>query len=297
MSSSSPRRGYLAGVAAYVIWGLFPLFWNVFKVLPTYELLAQRIAWCAIAVWLYLVLKGEGAWWRGLTRSALARLALSSVLISLNWAVYIGAVNSGHVIDTSLGYFITPLANVLFGVVLLRERLNILQGLAVFVAFAGVAWLVVVMGTLPGIALVLALTFGSYGLVRKLTPVDPVQGLAVESTLAMLPSLAYLAWSTSQDAGAFQILSPMLGAMLVIGGAVTAIPLVLFAFAARNIPLTMLGILQYIPPTVGLLLGLYVFHEPFGPDRWVAFTLIWIALAIFSVDALWRYRHSVVRRD
>lgn len=295
MSPSSPRRGYLAGVAAYFVWGLFPLYWNFFKVLPTFELLAQRIAWCAVAVWIYLALKGDGAWWRGLSRATLARLTLSSLLISVNWAVYIGAVNHGHVIDTSLGYFITPLANVLFGVVLLKERLNILQGLAVAVAFAGVAWLAIALGTLPGIALVLALTFGGYGLVRKLTPVDAVHGLAVESTLMVPPSLAYILWSAQRGEGAFQLLSPALDGLLIAGGVVTAIPLVLFAVAARSIPLTMLGFLQYIAPTVGLLLGLFFFHEPFGAERWTAFGLIWIALGIFSIDALWRYRRSVVK--
>lgn len=293
MSPSSQRRGYLAGVTAYFVWGLFPLYWNFFKVLPTFELLAQRIAWCAVAVWIYLALKGHGAWWRGLTRATLARLALSSALISVNWAVYIGAVNNGHVIDTSLGYFITPLANVLFGVLVLRERLNALQSLAVAIAFGGVAWLAFVLGALPGIALVLALTFGGYGLVRKLTPVDAVQGLAVESAIMLPPSLAFILWSSSQGEGAFQVLSPALDVLLVAGGVVTAIPLVLFAISARSIPLTMLGFLQYIAPSVGLLLGLFFFHEPFGAERWTAFGLIWIALGLFSVDALWRYRRSV----
>ena len=295
MSPTEQRRGYLAGVAAYFVWGLFPLYWNLFQAVPTFELLAQRIAWCAVAVWIFLALKGDIGWWRRLTRAIVARLALSSALISVNWAVYIGAVNNGHVIDTSLGYFITPLANVLFGVVLLRERLNLMQGVAVAVAFAGVAWLAIRLGALPGIALVLALTFGGYGLVRKLTPVDAVHGLALESTLMLPPSVGYILWSASRGEGAFQQLSLSLDAMLIAGGAVTAVPLVLFAVAARNIPLTMLGFLQYIAPTVGLLLGLFFFHEPFGAERGVAFGLIWAALGIFSIDALWRYRRSALR--
>lgn len=289
MSSPAQRRGFAAGVAAYFIWGLFPLYWNLFRTLPTFELLAHRIAWCAVAVWLYLVIKGEGGWWRGLSVATVARLALSSALISVNWAVYIAAVNSGHVVDTSLGYFITPLANVLFGVVVLRERLNPLQWLAVGCAMAGVVYLAIVVGTLPGIALVLALSFGGYGLVRKLTPVGAVHGLAVESTLMFLPSVAWILWSSLQGDDPILRQSLWLDLLLVVGGAVTAIPLVLFAIAARSVPLTLLGFLQYIAPTVGLLLGIFVFHEPFGSERWVAFGLIWLALGIFSADALRRY--------
>ena len=289
MSSPAQRRGFAAGAAAYFIWGLFPLYWNLFRALPTFELLAHRIAWCAVAVWLYLVIKGEGSWWRSLSPATVARLALSSALISVNWAVYIAAVNTGHVVDTSLGYFITPLANVLFGVVVLRERLNAVQWLAVGCAVTGVVYLAIAVGNLPGIALVLALSFGGYGLVRKLTPVGAVHGLAVESTLMFLPSVAWILWSSVRGDDPILQQSLWLDLFLVVGGAVTAVPLVLFAIAARNVPLTLLGFLQYIAPTVGLLLGVFVFHEPFGRERWVAFGLIWLALANFSADALRRY--------
>ena len=289
MSSPAQRRGFAAGAAAYFIWGLFPLYWNLFRARPTFELLAHRIAWCAVAVWLYLVIKGEGSWWRSLSPATVARLALSSALISVNWAVYIAAVNTGHVVDTSLGYFITPLANVLFGVVVLRERLNAVQWLAVGCAVTGVVYLAIAVGNLPGIALVLALSFGGYGLVRKLTPVGAVHGLAVESTLMFLPSVAWILWSSVRGDDPILQQSLWLDLFLVVGGAVTAVPLVLFAIAARNVPLTLLGFLQYIAPTVGLLLGVFVFHEPFGRERWVAFGLIWLALANFSADALRRY--------
>jgi chloramphenicol-sensitive protein RarD len=289
MSSTAQRGGFTAGAAAYFIWGLFPLYWNLFRALPTFELLAHRIAWCAVAVWVYLVCRGDAGWWRRLPKGTVPRLALSAVLISGNWAVYIAAVNNGHVIDTSLGYFITPLANVLFGVVVLRERLNAVQWLAVACAAAGVAYLALALGALPGIALFLALSFGGYGLVRKLTPVDAVHGLALESTLLLPLSLGFILWTTADGSGAFLQQSAWLDAMLVVGGAVTAIPLVLFAIAARKVPLTLLGFLQYIAPTVGLLLGVFVFHEPFGAERWIAFGLIWLALGIFSADALRRY--------
>jgi chloramphenicol-sensitive protein RarD len=289
MSLPAQRRGFLAGATAYFVWGLFPLYWSLFRDVPTFQLLAHRVAWCAVVVWAYLLVTGDAGWWRTLSLATVARLAVSSALISVNWGLYIAAVNSGHVIDTSLGYFITPLANVLFGVALLRERLNALQWLAVACAVVGVAYFAFALGSLPWIALALALSFGSYGLVRKLTPVDAVHGLALESTLMLVPAVVYLLWCSAQGRGAFLHEPWYLDLLLVAGGAVTAIPLVLFAVAARSVPLTMLGFLQYLAPTVALLLGILVFHEPFGATQLVAFGWIWLALVVFSIDALRRY--------
>jgi len=289
MSSSTPRGGIAAAAIAYFIWGLFPLYWSLFRGVPTFQLLAQRVAWCAVAVWLYLLLRGDGGWWRRLEAGTVARLVGSSLLISVNWGLYIAAVNSGHVIDTSLGYFITPLANVLFGVALLRERLNGLQWLAVACAATGVSYLAVALGALPWIALLLALSFGGYGLVRKMTPVDAVHGLALESTILLPPAVAYLTWGEVQGQGVFLHQSWHLDLLLAAGGVLTAIPLVLFAIGARRVPMTMLGFLQYLAPSVALVLGILVFHEPFGREQWVAFGWIWVALAVFSVDALRRY--------
>ena len=289
MSASSTRGGVAAAAIAYFFWGLFPLYWSLFAAVPTFQLLAHRVAWCAVAVWIYLLLKGDGAWWRELSPSTVVRLVGSSLLISVNWGLYIAAVNSGHVIDTSLGYFITPLANVLFGVVLLRERLNALQWLAVACASIGVSYLAVTLGALPWIALVLALSFGGYGLIRKLTPVDPVHGLALESTILLPPSVGYLAWCELHGQGAFLHEPWHLDLLLAAGGVVTAVPLVLFAIGARRVPMTMLGFLQYLAPIVALVLGVVVFHEPFGRARIIAFGWIWVALAVFSVDGLRRY--------
>jgi chloramphenicol-sensitive protein RarD len=292
MPSSTPRGGIVAAAIAYFIWGLFPLYWSLFRGVPTFQLLAHRVAWCAIAVWLYLLLKGDGGWWRRLEPGTVARLFGSSLLISVNWGLYIAAVNSGHVIDTSLGYFITPLANVLFGVALLRERLNGLQWLAVACAATGVSYLAVALGALPWIALVLALSFGGYGLVRKMTPVDAVHGLALESTILLPPAVAYLAWCEVQGRSVFLHQPWHLDLLLAAGGVLTAIPLVLFAIGARRVPMTMLGFLQYLAPSVALVLGILVFHEPFGREQGVAFGWIWVALAVFSVDALRRYFRS-----
>jgi chloramphenicol-sensitive protein RarD len=289
MSPTSPRAGIAAAAIAYFTWGLFPLYWKLLASIPTFQLLAHRVAWCAVAVWIYLLLKGDGSWWRTLPARVIGMLLASSVLISINWGVYIAGVNSGHIIDTSLGYFITPLANVLFGVAVLRERLNALQWLAVGCATLGVAYLALSLGSLPWIALVLALSFGGYGLIRKMTPVDAVHGLALESTILLLPSAAYLLWCQVQGEGAFLHQPVGLDLLIVVGGAITAIPLVLFAFGARRVPMTMLGFLQYIAPTVGLLLAVFLFHEPFGRVQLVSFGCIWLALAIFSADALRRY--------
>jgi len=292
MSSSTPRGGIAAAAIAYFIWGLFPLYWSLFRGVPTFQLLAQRVAWCAVAVWLYLLLRGDGGWWRRLEAGTVARLVGSSLLISVNWGLYIAAVNSGHVIDTSLGYFITPLANVLFGVALLRERLNGLQWLAVACAATGVSYLAVALGALPWIALVLALSFGGYGLVRKMTPVDAVHGLALESTILLPPAVAYLAWCEAQGRGVFLHQAWHRDLLLAAGGVLTAIPLVLFAIGARRVPMTMLGFLQYLAPSVALVLGILVFREPFGREQLVAFGWIWVALAVFSCDALRRYFRS-----
>ena len=292
MPSSTQRGGIAAAAIAYFIWVLFPLYWSLFRGVPTFQLLAHRVAWCAVAVWLYLLLKGDGGWWRRLESGTVVRLVGTSLLISVNWGLYIAAVNSGHVIDTSLGYFITPLVNVLFGVLLLRERLNGLQWLAVACAATGVSYLAVALGALPWIALVLALSFGGYGLVRKMTPVDAVHGLALESTILLPPAVAYLAWCEAQGRGVFLHQAWHRDLLLAAGGVLTAIPLVLFAIGARRVPMTMLGFLQYLAPSVALVLGILVFKEPFGREQLVAFGWIWVALAVFSCDALQRYFRS-----
>ena len=295
MSQTHPRGGIAAAATAYFIWGLFPLYWSLMAAVPLFQLLAHRVAWCAVAVWLYLLCKGDAAWWRSLSRPVIGRLMASSVLISINWGVYIVGVNTGHIVDTALGYFITPLVNVLFGVVVLRERLNSLQWLAVGCAALGVAYLAYNLGSLPWIALVLAVSFGAYGLIRKTTPVDAVHGLALESTIILVPSLAYLLWCAGQGSGVFLHEARYLDLLMVFGGAITAVPLVLFAFGARRVSMTVLGFLQYIAPTVALLLGIFLFKEAFGHVQLIAFGWIWLALALFSVDGLRRYVRRVAR--
>lgn len=289
MNDQAPR-GALAAAAAFLIWGLFPLYWSRFGAMPAAQVLAHRATWCAVAAWLLLLARGDLAWLLRLKARQMRLLALGGLLIFINWGVYVWAVMTGHVIDTSLGYFITPLVSVLFAVVVFRERLNRLQGLAVAIAAAGVLVLAWWLGAPPWVALTLAVSFGLYGLVRKLAPFDPVHGLAIESSVMLLPAVAYLAWCEAAGQGVFLHGNWRDDLLLVAGGPLTALPLLLFAYGAQRVSMLALGVMQYIAPSVALLLGVWVFHEPFGGVRQLAFACIWIALALFSADAVLRYR-------
>jgi len=291
------RRGGLpVAMAAFLIWGLFPLFWRLLGDVPAFQLLAHRAAWCAVAVWLYLLVRGDVGWVTSLTLRQWSLLSLGGLLISVNWGVYVWAVVNGHVIDTSLGYFITPLVSVVVAVSVLGEKLNRSQQAAVLLAAGGVLFLAWQIHAPPWIALTLAVSFGLYGLIRKLVPFDSIRGLAVESGVMLLPAVAYLAWCESTGQGAFGHGHWRDDALLVVGGPITAVPLALFAFAAQRVSMLTLGLTQYISPSVALLLGIWVFHEPFGSARQVAFGCIWAALLIFSVDALRRYRGGAASR-
>jgi chloramphenicol-sensitive protein RarD len=272
---------------------LFPLFWQLLADVPALQLLAHRAVWCAVAVWLLLLVRGDMSWLRGLTPRLLGLLAAGGVLISVNWGVYVWAVVSGHVIDTSLGYFITPLVSVVIAVGILGERLQRLQQVAVVLAAAGVLYLAWQLRAPPWIALALALSFGTYGLVRKLAPFDSLHGLAIESGVMLPPALLYLLWCEHGGQGAFLHGHWRDDLLLIAGGPVTAVPLVLFAYGAQRVSMLALGIMQYVAPSVALLLGIWVFHEPFGGARQVAFGSIWAALALFSVHALRSYRSAV----
>jgi chloramphenicol-sensitive protein RarD len=282
----------LAAVAAFFIWGLFPLFWSLLGDVPALQLLAHRAVWCAVAVWLLLLIRGDLAWLRALTPRLLTLLAAGGVLISVNWGVYVWAVVTGHVIDTSLGYFITPLVSVVIAVSILGERLQRVQRVAVALAAAGVLYLAWQLKAPPWIALTLAFSFGTYGLVRKLAPFDSFHGLAIESGVMFPPALLYLLWCEHSGQGAFLHGHWRDDLLLIAGGPITAVPLVLFAYGAQRVSMLALGIMQYVAPSVALLLGIWVYHEPFGGARQIAFSCIWAALILFSVDALQRYRSA-----
>ena len=289
------RRGMWVAVGAYVLWGVMPLYWHLLKAVPSLQIVLHRIAWSALFVGAYLLWRDGRGWLRRtLAGPRLGwMLALSGVLIAFNWGLYIWAVNAGHVVETALGYFINPLLNVLIGVLFLRERLRPLQWLSVAVAAAGVLWLAVRYGQVPWIALALAASFGLYGVVRKLAHVDAVAGLGVESAYLFLPAIALLAWTEAHGGGGFGAgYGAAASALLVLGGIVTALPLVGFAYAVRRIPLTTVGLLQYIAPTLQFLIGVLVFREPFDRERLIGFACIWLALAIFAADGLLRARRG-----
>lgn len=291
------RRGLFAAIFAFAVWGVFPLYWYLLKAVPSLQIIAHRVIWCGVFVVGYLLLR-EGRGWlrRALSGPKVGRmLLLSSLLISFNWGIYIWAVTNGRVVDASLGYFINPLVNVLIGVLVLGERLNRAQWSAVALAALGVLWLGLIHGNPPWIALALAGSFAIYGLIRKVAAVDAVPGLAVESLFLFPAALAWLAWAEWQGTGVFADGNLTSDALLVIGGALTALPLIGFAYGARRIPYSLAGILQYIAPTLQLLCGVLILGESFGAMQAVGFGCIWVALAIYALDGLHRTRIAAPR--
>lgn len=285
------RRGLIVTALTFALWGVVPVYWHLLREVPSAFIIAHRIVWSTLLVVAWLVYSARLQWWRTIAAKprALATLALSSVAIAFNWGLYIWAVNAGHVIETSLGYFINPLVNVLLGVLVLKERLRGVQWLAVACAALGVTWLTVDAGAPPWIALGLACSFGLYGLLRKLVQVDAVAGLGVESLYLFLPALGFVLWGESGHGGGF---ADGWGwrddALLVFGGVVTAVPLIGFAYGVRRIPLSLVGLLQYIAPSLQLLLGVWFFREPFDTGKAIGFAAIWIGLLLFAGESLWR---------
>jgi chloramphenicol-sensitive protein RarD len=264
---------------------------------PALQIMAHRVVWCCLLVFAWLALRGE----LQSVRSALSnpatrhRLAASAILISTNWLIYVWAVNNGHVVDASLGYFINPLLNVVLGVWVLKESLNRAQWTAVGLAATGVLYLAIVAGRPPWIALALAASFGMYGLIRKVVAVESVPGLATETLLLTPFAVAFLAWVELEGSGALGHSSAAVNTLLVGSGLVTAMPLALFAYGARLIPLSTLGLLQYIGPTLQFLIGVLVYDEPFPRARAIGFLVIWSALAIYAADGAWRRRRGPER--
>lgn len=290
-TNDQTRKGLAAAALAFVIWGLFPLYWHLLKAVPSDQIIAHRIVWSAVLLCLLLCVRDGLGWLRTILASPRTfwLLGAASVLIGANWSLYIWAVNAGHVVETSLGYFINPLLSVLLGVLVLGERLRRLQWLAVAIATIGVLWLTWQAGRAPWIAIGLSLTFGFYGLLRKLVKVEPVAGIGVESLFLLLPALGWLLWAEAGHGGGFLAGDWGVGVMslLVLAGAVSAVPLVAFTYGVQRVPLSTVGLLQYIGPTLQFLCGVLFFREPFGPDRLVGFACIWAALLIFAADG-WR---------
>jgi chloramphenicol-sensitive protein RarD len=288
------RRGYVFGFAAYTCWGFFPLYWKLLEPATPVEILAHRIVWSATFVTVLLIGMRNWRTVRGLARQTrtLGGIVLAAVLIALNWGMYIYGVNTDHVVETSLGYFINPLVTVLLGVAVLGERLRPAQWVAVAIGGLAVFVLTVDYGRPPWIALTLAASFGMYGLVKKSLALPAAEGLFVESVALAGPALVYLGWLDSRDRLTFGHVSPGNTLLLVLAGVVTAIPLLLFAGAANRIPLSALGVLQYLTPTLQLGCGVLVYHEPMPPTRLAGFALVWVALAVFTWDGIRRARLS-----
>jgi chloramphenicol-sensitive protein RarD len=281
-------RGAWAAGAGYLLWGLFPLYWRQLVDVDARELIAHRIVWSLAFVAAITVVTGGWAEVRAAFGSArlLALNLLSSVLLTANWLVFVWGVNHGHILETSLGYFLLPLVNVALGRLVLREHLRRLQWIAVGFAGAGVLLQIVQLGRLPWIALTLAVTFSCYGLLRKRSALGSLTGLTVETALLTPAALAYLWWCHLDGTGALGRLDLRHHVLILSAGAITAVPLLLFAYGARRIRLTTLGLLQYLSPTVTLFLGVLVYHEAFGHDRFASFALIWLGLLLYTADNL-----------
>lgn len=293
------KQGIVAGVLAYTLWGLLPGYWKAIQVVPPLEILCHRTIWSLVFVLLVLALRKQWAWVgqvRASPRTLLISLA-SACLLSLNWFVYIWAVNSEHVVDSSLGYFITPLVNVLLGVLFLGERLRRWQAAAIGLAAVGVLSLTVGYGAFPWIALSLALSFGLYGLLRKVSPLGSLEGLSLETAALSIPAIAYLIYQEGAGGGAFGHAGTATTLLLAGSGVVTALPLLLFAHAARQVTLATVGIMQYISPTCQFLLGVLVYSEPFTPARLLGFIPIWLAIVIYSVEGLWTEKRHQARME
>lgn len=287
--------GAVYAALAFVMWGLYPLYFRLVASVPALEVVLHRAVWSLLFIALVLAYLRRWSWLAALrqTPQQLWVYAASALLISSNWLLYVWAVSSGHVLDASLGYFINPLCNVALGVLVLRERLRLVQWLAVALAAAGVVWLTFTAGRLPWVALTLAALFSLYGLVRKTARLGALEGLSVETGLMAAFALPLLAWWTLQHDGALLRGDTTLVAWLVASGPLTVVPLVMFAAAARRLPLATLGLLQYISPSLQFVLGVWVFHEAFDSARQLGFALIWAGLAVYSVDALALTRRAV----
>jgi chloramphenicol-sensitive protein RarD len=280
----------LYAASAYALWGVFPLYFKSLQEVPPLEILLHRMVWSLAFVALVLGWKKQWAWLGEVLRKPKVVLGFtaSALLLAGNWFIYIWAVNNGNVVEASLGYFINPLFNVLLGSLLLHERLRRVQWCAVALAACGVAWLTWQAGHLPWIALMLAATFGLYGLLRKTASLGALEGLALETLVLFPVAFGYLVFLALQGHNSFASASTSTQLLLAAAGPITAVPLLLFASGARRIPLSLLGLLQYIGPTIQLLLGVWLYHEPFGGARLAGFALIWGALAVYSLEGLWQ---------
>ena len=287
MQAANPRRGYILGLTAYVIWGIFPLYFKLLASVPAAEIIVNRVLWSALFGSLLLLVWKHPGWWQELRDNPkrLGVLTISGLLIAANWLTYVWAVNNDRMVEASLGYYINPLVNVLLGMLLLGERLRRLQWIAVGLAAAGVAQQVWQVGSLPWVSLVLALTFGFYGLIRKQAPVKALPGLVVETWILVPVAIGWLLLHPEANSAHVDFWSTSQAWLLVLAGPATLIPLVSFNAAARHLPYTTLGFMQYIAPTLVLILAVWVYGEHLSESTLIAFAFIWAGLVVYSLDA------------
>lgn len=287
------NKDVLYTIAAYSLWGFIAIYFKFLQSVPPLQIMGHRVVWSFILLTVLLLLRRELTVLIASIRPRVLLIYLvAGVLLALNWLIYVWAVNSGHVVEGSLGYFINPLLSVVLGLIFLKEKLRPLQWLPVGLAVVGVVYLTVSYGAVPWVSLALALTFGLYGLMKKIAPLGSLHGLALETALVLPPVLVYLLVVGSRGGGAF-IQAGLATTLLLIGcGVVTAVPLLFFALGARRVPLSTMGLLQYITPTIQFMTGVFLYHEPFNLDRAVGFAIIWLALIIFSVDGIFHMRRS-----
>ncbi len=290
------NKGVLFGIGAYLIWGFFPIYFKTMQAVPAEQILFHRIAWSFVLLAGLLLLRGQ---WRGLRASVtgpkmLATYAIAAGLLAINWFTYVWGVNAGYVVETSLGYFINPLVSVALGVIFLKERLRPMQWLPVGLAAVGVIYLTVRLGAPPWIALVLAFSFGLYGLLKKISPLGSLYGLTLETGILFLPAAGYLLFAEIQGIGSFGHAGALDNILLALAGLFTTVPLLMFSSAARTIPLTLVGLLQYIAPTCQFLLGVLVYREPFSRIQLIGFGIIWTALLIYTAEGFVVRRRAAV---
>jgi chloramphenicol-sensitive protein RarD len=291
------KKGVWLGIGAYAAWGLFPIYWKWLQAVPAPQLLAHRIVW-SFAL-LAVVISVMRQWRVFRTEAGHARTLriyfIAAVLLSINWLTYVWAVNADYIVETSLGYFINPLLSVVLGVFILHEHLRRVQWIAVGLAAAGVIYLTLAYGAPPWIALILATSFGLYGFVKKTAPLGALHGLTLETAILFVPMLCYLIFAEVRGEGAFLHTDAITTLLMIGAGVVTVVPLLMFAASVRLIPLSLIGILQYVAPTLQFLIGVLIFKEPFTQTQLIGFGLVWLALIVFTSESLWARRQRTMK--
>ena len=289
------NKGIWYAIGAYASWGLFPIYWKLLHHVPALQLISHRIIWSFLALIVFILFLRQWSDFRSAAFSLRVFYVylIAAVLIGINWLTYVWAVNAGHIIETSLGYFINPLLSVSMGVFFLHEHLHARQWIFIGLAAAGVLFLAIVHGSIPWIALTLAFSFAFYGLVKKTAPLGSLYGLTLETGILLLPALFFLFVSDVNGTGAFLHTGTTADILLAGAGVVTTIPLLMFASAARRIPLSLIGVLQYISPTLQFLIGVLIYHESFTFIQFIGYAIVWLALILFGMESFFAYRAQI----